>query len=241
LRLRRAFQSNAEKCSPRLRRKVLPRLRRKVRPRLRTLAAFRALPTPPAARYHPSRTHARSPTLQPRNPKNAAQKSQSSNFMAKRPPASPSGEAVRYQHGGDLSCDRRPSACESAPCRWRGKMQAEKQLAIERRQVEVEAERLKPQEAAIAYGMARSAPNFSLAPCALRRLVGVAVPPTLRRLKSRCVVAPPAIRHLTWTAVLDRKTLLLSGSNESLFAEHLASPLVLCPKSRTIDKLPPGP
>ena len=59
------------------------------------------------------------PYMQPRNPKNAAQKSQSSNFMAKRPPASPSGEAVRYQHGGDLSCDRRPSACESAPCRWR--------------------------------------------------------------------------------------------------------------------------
>ena len=77
------------------------------------------------------------PYMQPRNPKNAAQKSQSSNFMAKRPPASPSGEAVRYQHGGDLSCDRRPSACESAPCR---KMQAEKQLAIERRRVEVEAE-----------------------------------------------------------------------------------------------------
>ena len=36
-----------------------------------------------------------------------------------------------------------------------GKMQAEKQLAIERRQVEVEAERLTLQEAAIAYGMAR--------------------------------------------------------------------------------------
>src|SRR6516164_10785586 len=48
--------------------------------------------------------------------------------------------AVRYQHGRDLSCDRRPSACESAPCRWRGKMQAEKQLAIARRRVEVEAE-----------------------------------------------------------------------------------------------------
>src|SRR6516165_6519500 len=38
---------------------------------------------------HPSRTQARSPALHPRNPKNAAQNSQSSNFMAKRPPAAP--------------------------------------------------------------------------------------------------------------------------------------------------------
>ena len=47
------------------------------------------------------------------------QKSPSSNFMAKRPPASPSGAAVRYQYSGDLSCDRRPSAREAAPYRWR--------------------------------------------------------------------------------------------------------------------------
>ena len=80
--------------------------------------------------------------------------------------------------------------------------------------------------------------SVSLAPCALGRLVGVAVPPTLRRLKSRRVVAPPAIRHLSWTVLLKRKTLLLSGFNESLFTENLASPLVLCPKSRTVDKLP---
>ena len=37
-----------------------------------------------------------------------------------------------------------------------GKMQAEKQLAIERRRVEIEAQRLRLQQAAIAYRMAQN-------------------------------------------------------------------------------------
>ena len=49
---------------------------------------------------HPSRAHARSPTLQLRNPKNAAQKSQSSKLMAMRPPAAPTGA------GGSLPARR---------------------------------------------------------------------------------------------------------------------------------------
>ena len=67
---------------------------------------------------HPSRTQARSPALHPRNPKNAAQNSQSSNFMAKRPPAAPTGGGgFATSTAADLSCDRAPSICESAPCR----------------------------------------------------------------------------------------------------------------------------
>jgi len=65
---------------------------------------------------HPSRAHARSPALQPRNPKNAAQK---------KPVVELHGQATSgsaYRRGrfttstaADLSCDRAPSICEFAP------------------------------------------------------------------------------------------------------------------------------
>ena len=77
-----------------------------------------------AAPITPSRTHARSPTLQARNPKKAAQNSKSSNFMRQATPSSAYGWAVRYQHGGGLSCDRAPSICEFAPYHWRGGLKA---------------------------------------------------------------------------------------------------------------------
>ena len=78
---------------------------------------FRPPPSTPAAtRYHPSRTHARSPTLEPRNPKKAAQKASRQTSWSSEPPASPSGGGrFAINTVGGLSCDRRPNCCESGP------------------------------------------------------------------------------------------------------------------------------